>query len=106
MHTDRYEEGVDFITEKPSHSIHRDYSNGGERSIWHDKIDSIDLLYNVTVLCFFDSSREILEEFGKFILSQYPTHGVRCVITHIQCPAGPRPRLGELCRDSEPDQAR
>jgi Cof subfamily protein (haloacid dehalogenase superfamily) len=84
MHTDRYEEGVDFITEKPTHSIHRDYSNGGERSIWHDKIDSIDLLYNVTVLCFFDSSREILEEFGKFILSQYPTHGVRCVITHIQ----------------------
>lgn len=83
MHTDRYEEGVDFITEKPTHRIHKDYSNGGERSLWHDRIDSLDLLYNVTVLCFFDSAREILEEFGTFVLEKYPHHGVRCVITHI-----------------------
>ena len=83
MHTDRYEEGVDFIAEKPADSIHRDYSNGGERSLWHDEISSIDLLYNVTVLCFFNSSREILEEFGKNLMMKYPNEGIRTVITHI-----------------------
>lgn len=83
MHTDRYEEGIDFITESPPHQIHKDYSNGGERSIWHKTIDSSDKLYSITVLCFFNTSREELENFGNFILEKYPEMGIRTVITHI-----------------------
>lgn len=83
MHTDRYEEGVDFITEHPPHQIHKDYSNGGERSLWYESIKSSDVLFNITVLCFFNSSREKLEKFGNFLLEKYPESGIRTVITHI-----------------------
>lgn len=83
MHTDRYEEGVDFITEAPPHRIHKDYSAGGERSLWHEKIDSKDYLYNVTVLCFFNSKRDDLEGFGNFIMENYSVAKIRTVLTHI-----------------------
>ncbi|NBU99006.1 MAG: HAD family hydrolase [Spirochaetia bacterium] len=83
MHTDREEEKIDFITEKPTHSIHKDYSGGIDRSFWHENIESADLLYNVTVLCFFNASIDVLHEFGSLIIERYPDKGIRTVITTI-----------------------
>ena len=83
MHTDREEEKIDFITEKPTHSIHKDYSGGIDRSFWHEKIESADILYNVTVLCFFNASIDVLQDFGKLIIEKYPNDGIRTVLTTI-----------------------
>ncbi len=83
MHTDREQEKIDFITEKPIHPIHKDYSGGFDRSFWHEKIESADLLLNVTVLCFFNASIEVLQDFGSMILEKYPNEGIRTVVTTI-----------------------
>ena len=84
MHTDRYEEGIDFIVQSRDESLHSIYTGNYNRSVRLGQEFQVGDFDRITVLCFFDESIQNLARLEREIFRVYSNHNIRCVTTTIR----------------------